>query len=236
MNQIPDVIVSEILSFLPTKSYLPICHVSKRFRSSWIHMKERQQSSTMPNSKCNDEGDATYHTYPLQVGNLFDTPWNAAPSSSNNSALNYNFKNSNNTLRTSLLEYYISCGWITQQQNNDCNKSKKNIKRLKKLPNLLLRRVLLEAAARGDIEGISFLSEKGLYSLQDDAKELCTVAGAAGRIEALRWLREERNCAWDAAEVHREASENSELTVMSYVEMNSGAHEIQMHYGEGLPW
>ena len=32
---IPDALLVEILSFLQNKSYLPVAHVSKRFRGAW---------------------------------------------------------------------------------------------------------------------------------------------------------------------------------------------------------
>ena len=32
---LPDVLLSEVLSFLPKYSHLPICHVSKQFRNAW---------------------------------------------------------------------------------------------------------------------------------------------------------------------------------------------------------
>lgn len=136
-------------------------------------------------------------TNPLQVGNLFQAHWNK-PS----------------VLGTSLLEYYLSCGWIDPK---------------------LMQCVLKQSAARGDIVGMKFLVSRELCRL-DDA-DICTVAGAAGHLSALQWLREEKECPWSPCEIWREASENNESAVVEYVELNSAGYEITAPcYGDGLPW
>ena len=116
-------------------------------------------------------------------------------------------------LNTALLAYYIDAGWTGK-----CK----------------MRGVLTGAAARGDIEGMQYIFDNKLYP--EDDIEICTIAAAAGRLEALIWLREERKLPWDPTEIHRESSENLHEDVMEYVEKNSEGHKIQLSYGVGLPW
>jgi hypothetical protein len=107
---------------------------------------------------------------------------------------------------------------------------------------------MLSTISRGDIHGMHFMVTNGYCSLYDD-ENLCTMAGAAGQLEALMWLRGELDhenvcndthgriiCPWNPTEVHREAAENSHDHVLEYVERRSETHQIQTHYGVGLPW
>ena len=85
------------------------------------------------------------------------------------------------------------------------------------------------------------------YCLLDD-DNICTMAGAAGHLRALKWLRGDHTsenyliegvkiqCPWNPTEVHREAAENAHDDVLDYVEKNCESHTIQTHYGVGLPW
>ena len=99
----------------------------------------------------------------------------------------------------------------------------------------MMQRVLREAAARGDVKGMMYLVDRNLCNKSDT--DICTVAGAAGHLKALRWLREEKQWPWDPTEVMREASENLHVAIMTYVEQNSAGYEIQTpSYGDGLPW
>lgn len=99
----------------------------------------------------------------------------------------------------------------------------------------MIQRVLREAAARGDIRGMMHLMDRSLCNQSD--KDICTVTGAAGHLEALKWLRDEKHWPWDPAEVMRETSENLHVEIMTYVEQNSAGHEIQTRsYGVDLPW
>lgn len=179
---------------------MPTAHVCKRFHDIWL--KGESITCIEPND-CEEKdslGLSKRTTNPLQIGNLFQSHWNKKPS----------------VLNTTLLEYYVSCGW------NDP---------------VLMQRVLREAAARGDIAGMMFLIDrKDLPCNMRDA-DICTVAGAAGHLKALRWLREQKQWPWDPTEVMREASENLHVVVMTYVEQNSAGCEIQSPcYGDGLPW
>jgi hypothetical protein len=98
-----------------------------------------------------------------------------------------------------------------------------------------MQRVLKQSAARGDIAGMKFLVNRELCRL-DDA-DICTIAGAAGHLYALQWLREEQQCPWLPSEIWREASENNEDAVIEYVELNSAGYEIiSPCYSDGLPW
>lgn len=123
-------------------------------------------------------------------------------------------KPSRKSLNVALLQYFVENGWEGQ-----CR----------------MKRVLTGAAARGDIEGMEYIFGNALYDFQGDV-EICTVAAAAGQLEALKWLREVRKLPWDPTEVHRESSENLHDDVMDYVEKNSEGYEIQLSYGVGLPW
>jgi hypothetical protein len=152
-----------------------------------------------------DDNDIVVMTDPMEIGVLFATSWNTG-------IMDKKSVKNENSLKSNLLEYYMECGYDSAKQ---------------------LRKVLLGAAARGDVEGMKFILSK---KKDPNDVEVCTVAGAAGRLEALKWLREDQNFAWDATDLYREASENSHDHVMSYVEVRAEEGEIQTHYGVGLPW
>lgn len=122
-------------------------------------------------------------------------------------------------LHTSLLKFYVENGYGN------------------------MKKVLENAASRGDIEGIHFMVTNEFCALDDD--NICTMAGAAGQLKLLRWLRGDiiieqckllEYCPWDPTEVHREAAENSHDDVIEYVEKNSENHHIAYAYSVGLPW
>jgi len=201
-----------ILTHLPHHSFLPIAHVSRRFHSTWIEMKHTEaiQSSPIQNS----EDDAEYRTNPMSIGNLFNSSWHAFSPMKTNS------------LNTNLLQYYVENGYNNPR---------------------LLKKVMLSTASRGDIQGMHFIV-MNKYCLLDD-EHICTMAGAAGQLEALKWLRGDLEhefcltidgvkvkCPWDPTELHREAAENSHDDCVEYVEKNCDGHQIQTHYGVGLPW
>jgi hypothetical protein len=270
-NDIPDVALSNILSYITPQSFLPICHVSKRFRLVWIEMHTN-------NGHMNDNTTRThthtgthtstigYETNPLSIGNLFESSW----------FFNNYDNNSNNGLNTTLLTYYIQNGFgslvlknyhtIHNNDNNDSNNNDNSNNNNINVNNddaergkKMLKKVMLQTASRGDIHGMNYMFINGYFPLNDE--EICTTAGAAGKLEALKWLRGEGQvqcegqgkvttnkdmncgdnknkicCPWNPTEVHREAAENSHEDIMDYVEKNCKNHEIQMHYGVGLPW
>eukprot|EP00586_Coscinodiscus_wailesii_P022361 CAMPEP_0172508806 /NCGR_PEP_ID=MMETSP1066-20121228/214989_1 /TAXON_ID=671091 /ORGANISM="Coscinodiscus wailesii, Strain CCMP2513" /LENGTH=126 /DNA_ID=CAMNT_0013286973 /DNA_START=240 /DNA_END=616 /DNA_ORIENTATION=+ len=124
-----------------------------------------------------------------------------------------------NTLNTNLLQYYIYNGYniITQSKV-----------------------IMLSCAARGDITGMSFLLHRNIYSLSqhdDDSHDVCTVAGAAGQLDALMWLVEVAKFPWHPRDVFREASENvAGEEVMNYVERVAGDSFCGgQPYGVGMP-
>lgn len=198
-----------------------------------------------------------YKTNPLQVGNLFDSHWNKT-------------SHPQPTLRTSLFEYYLANGWtnpsnhrhfiknqsacvINENHDSDNNHSDPNTN------NPLLKQVMLGAAARGDIEGMNYLFNHHRHHHQyhlfyhnfKNDTDLCTVAGAAGRLEALEWLLRVQKCKWKPGEVFREASENLHTHIMLFVEEYNEASnsdnecfrskkstnlDFSMPYGEGMPW
>eukprot|EP00591_Stephanopyxis_turris_P015648 CAMPEP_0195533748 /NCGR_PEP_ID=MMETSP0794_2-20130614/41112_1 /TAXON_ID=515487 /ORGANISM="Stephanopyxis turris, Strain CCMP 815" /LENGTH=235 /DNA_ID=CAMNT_0040666389 /DNA_START=375 /DNA_END=1082 /DNA_ORIENTATION=- len=220
--------------------------------SATVNLTTTTPEKTNDSSKhANNNAPPNYYqlTNPLQIGNLYDTCWNYY---NNDSCSN---DSGTAQLRTRLLMYYLSCGWnnnsntsttsatttttTSDQDDNDDNDESAD----------KLFFVLLAAASRGDIIGMSFILQNyglrgfGLnnttynpYSKQTRGKELCTVAGAAGKLDALKWLREEMQFPWDAAEVFREALENSQDHVVDYVEMNTDKNCIQLPYGDGMPY
>lgn len=132
-----------------------------------------------------------------------------------------------NCLNTQLLMYYVDNGY-----GNDSK---------------ALKKVMLNSASRGDISGMYFMISNNLCLLDDE--EICTMAGASGQLEALKWLRGDGSkngqylidgspviCPWDPTDVHREAAENARDDVLEYVEKNCEDHQIQTSYGVGLPW
>ena len=199
-----------------------------------------------------------FKSNPLQVGNLFDSHWNQI------------FSGSIPTLRISLFEYYLRNGWTHPSNHSNFEKKYMDSNNFNLEPgtnNPFLKQVMLGAAARGDIKGMDYLFEITsnhshhhqfyhiLYHNFKDDTDVCTVAGAAGCLDALKWLLFEKKCKWEPEEVFREASENMHTDVMMFVENccykssknkyhdrvdgnenNSLKMNICMPYGEGMPW
>lgn len=233
MDEIPDDILIEILAYLPTRSFLPTAHVSKRFRNVYR--------------------SHNYKTNPLQVGNLFDSHWNQTI-------------HHHPTLRTSLFEYYLENGWTHPSNHKNFIKGIPDDSTIEasNTNNPLLKQVMFGAAARGDITGMSYLFKHHdhhhhYHLFYHDFKQdpdICTIAGAAGRLEALKWLICVQKCKWNPAEVCREASENLHTDVIMFIEQMCYEHrrkgyrddamvnaannvdrmEVLMPYGEGMPW
>ena len=91
-----------------------------------------------------------------------------------------------------------------------------------------------ECISRGDIDGLQYLVEHGLVTPDDP--DYCTVAGAAGQLAALKWLRSQQ-CPWDPMEVYLEASENMQTPVMNYLELHLfGGYDVRRCTGYGMPW
>lgn len=139
-----------------------------------------------------------------------------------------NLQGKNSKLNLELLSYFVQNGYGTR---NKCNS---------------LKKVMLQTASRGDIEGMYFMSEKDIYPLNEE--DITTMAAAAGQLIALQFLRGkailcdgkefilEKKCPWNPTDVHREAAENCHEDILDYVEKNCEGHQIQISYGVGLPW
>ena len=235
-DYLPDDLLLVVMGFLPSLSYLPVANVSQRFRIAWRKtIRQRlvatgafrsipqgllpslglmtatttitQHDNTTDPSKHKDEqaisvqqamerlDRATRRTDPLHIGNVFGRPWYLT-----------------SRLSTTLLDYYIHCGWPIEKYS---------------------KRLARETLARGDLIGLRFLASRQLCVFDDE--DYCEVAAAAGHLDALKWLREEQQCPWDPSEVHKEASENLHTPVMLYVELTS-RQRIEISYGEGMPW
>jgi hypothetical protein len=127
-------------------------------------------------------------------------------------------------LNTNLLQYYVKNGYGKDSS--------------------ALKKVMFNIASRGDIRGMHFMATRKYCQLDDE--DICTMAGAAGQLNALKWLRGDLKCEkyemnnsicpWNPTEVHREAAENAHDDILEYVEKNSESHQIQTSYGVGLPW
>jgi len=92
---LPDVLLSEVLSFLPKYSHLPICHVSKQFRNAWrdlrelCHQVELHRRALNTEQECNDAHPCQDHLYKTDPASTLFGP----------------------KLHTNLLEYYLeTCG------------------------------------------------------------------------------------------------------------------------------
>ncbi len=227
---------------------------------------QKQKENCSSNSKGKADAGNMYNvTNPLAIGNLFQSSWNVC---------NPKIKNS---LNTQLLKYYIEngygnldecCGDEKEIRSEDvtvekmeidvedadpsanpsldetCNSTPTNSGSRNK--SAILSKVMYESAMRGDIHGMNFMATHRYSSF--DQENICTMAGAAGQLTALMWLRgdihvdgcedlrDKRKCPWDPTEVHREAAENAHYDVVEYVERNSEGFKIQVHYGVGLPW
>ena len=294
MDSLPDAILRDVLSFVPSKAFLPTCHVSKTFRRVWLgedvlvtvddgdeddrklpaavdmsvdddigsldsesstsskHGGEDVNRSavtsaaaatsatteaaglravwacgeniiaTRNNVYCDDGADSD--SFQRGVSNTKKSIGTTTSPRDKRSSSPLQIGNlftcpwnkpARRSLNTALLQYYVENGWI---EEGSCR----------------MKRVMTGAAARGDIDGMEYIFDNGLYEQTD--VEICTVAAAAGQLDALKWLREARNHPWDPTEVHRESSENLHDDVMDYVEKNSQGHQIQLSYGVGLPW
>mmetsp|Transcript_10832 Transcript_10832/g.23484 ORF Transcript_10832/g.23484 Transcript_10832/m.23484 type:complete len:288 (-) Transcript_10832:2872-3735(-) len=275
MDSLPDAVLRNVLSFVPSKAFLPTCHVSKTFRRVWLGEdvlvtaddgdgddrklpavvsvdmpvddeigsldsvirsstgNQRGEEDSNRNTAteaaglravwaCDGAGSDSFRrgTNNTKKGTIVTTtsPRDKRLTSplqiGNLFACQWN-KPARRALNTALLQYYVENGWI---EDGSCR----------------MKRVMTGAAARGDIDGMEYIFDHGFYEQTD--VDICTVAAAAGQLDALKWLREARNHPWDPTEVHRESSENLHDDVMDYVEKNSQGHQIQLSYGVGLPW
>jgi hypothetical protein len=116
-------------------------------------------------------------------------------------------------LNSKLLLYFIMSGWNYPKY---------------------IQKVLKECVSRGDTDGLQFLMDHGL-AVPDDS-DYCAVAGAAGQLETLKWLRK-NECPWDPVEVYREASENMQASVLNYLEiLVVGGYDVRRCTGYGMPW
>lgn len=97
-----------------------------------------------------------------------------------------------------------------------------------------IHKLLKECVSRGDTDGLQFLMDHDL-AVPDD-RDYCAVAGAAGQLETLKWLRKHK-CPWDPMEVYREASENMQAPVLNYLELLVvGGYDVRRCTGYGMPW
>eukprot|EP00546_Thalassionema_frauenfeldii_P020667 CAMPEP_0178895282 /NCGR_PEP_ID=MMETSP0786-20121207/497_1 /TAXON_ID=186022 /ORGANISM="Thalassionema frauenfeldii, Strain CCMP 1798" /LENGTH=125 /DNA_ID=CAMNT_0020565489 /DNA_START=308 /DNA_END=685 /DNA_ORIENTATION=- len=123
---------------------------------------------------------------------------------------------SSSKIATKLLEYYISCGWDFREKAS-----------------VLIRQSL----SRGDIDALQFLVDHCQVKLDDS--DYCAVAGAAGQLQALQYLREVHHCPWDPDEVYQEAVENHQEAVMDYLERTRtlfGSCNARECTSYGMPW
>eukprot|EP00554_Chaetoceros_debilis_P010860 CAMPEP_0194108470 /NCGR_PEP_ID=MMETSP0150-20130528/8143_1 /TAXON_ID=122233 /ORGANISM="Chaetoceros debilis, Strain MM31A-1" /LENGTH=251 /DNA_ID=CAMNT_0038797169 /DNA_START=68 /DNA_END=819 /DNA_ORIENTATION=- len=248
MESIPDVVLMKIFDFLPPHAYLPYAHVSTRFRLSWVEMRRAAQAER-PDSTSTEEDEA-FKTNPMTIGNLFHSSWAVSSSSGNNP----------NVLNIGLLKYYVeneygsredeeedAMGGTLEEENHTDSEGVESFDTpisSSRSTSRTLRKVMYETAMRGDIRGMSFIITNR-YCLLNNTN-ICTMAGAAGQLEALQWLRgdiqidgafdtTQNCCPWDPTELHREAAENAQFDIIDYVERNSPGRSIQVHYGVGLP-
>jgi hypothetical protein len=100
----------------------------------------------------------------------------------------------NSVLNLRMLQFYIDMGWDVKRHTS---------------------RLFCECSSRGDIAGLQFLIDRDLGI--PDQQEYCALAGAAGHLEALVWLRSQ-GCPWDPLEVYQEARNNCQIPVLEYFE------------------
>lgn len=211
MDRLPDVALLEVLSFLPGKAFLPLCHVNKRFRDLWVFLKQvpTKQMRAIEDSKYRTIAGLSYQLRRLRRRQSAEAVYISSPV---RNLLDAHSTTISLPLRVPLLEYYVSCGWVGESH---------------------LKVLLHRAVARGDIHGASILVDRGLCRL-DDA-QICTVAASAGQLDTLLWLRQERGCPWKPAEAFQKASENSHDSVMKYVYLSSDESEIAAGSAPGMP-
>lgn len=211
------------------------------------------------------------YTNPLQVGNLFDSHWNKSNAPPLRiSLLKYYIQCGwLSDEKSTLTENCDGTHTMDHTMKTcDLNKRTECKKDTISYSNRLVKLLMLGSAARGDIKGMCFLVTHNICSLtlnadtsnnidefedfNDETDDLVTVAGAAGQLEAVRWLIEEQKIRWDPAKVYREAAENLRTNVMMYVDntyysksyVSNGDSSLGKEswtnsvspYGEGMPW
>eukprot|EP00563_Minutocellus_polymorphus_P011804 CAMPEP_0181073244 /NCGR_PEP_ID=MMETSP1070-20121207/28981_1 /TAXON_ID=265543 /ORGANISM="Minutocellus polymorphus, Strain NH13" /LENGTH=203 /DNA_ID=CAMNT_0023154313 /DNA_START=200 /DNA_END=811 /DNA_ORIENTATION=+ len=197
---LPDVLLSEVLSFLPKYSHLPICHVSKQFRNAWsglrefCHQVELHRRALITGccednaeEECNDTQpcqDHFYKTNPLLT--LFGPK-----------------------LHKNLLKYYLeNCGLADHPAS--------------------LKSILIRAAQIGDTDAMTYLIEEKVCPKDDVA--ICTAAAEAGQLDALIYAREVFGCPWNARKAYEAANKRRRDSIMTYIYLNSDdiAHSAGM--------
>eukprot|EP00566_Odontella_aurita_P023474 CAMPEP_0113546692 /NCGR_PEP_ID=MMETSP0015_2-20120614/11944_1 /TAXON_ID=2838 /ORGANISM="Odontella" /LENGTH=208 /DNA_ID=CAMNT_0000447169 /DNA_START=241 /DNA_END=867 /DNA_ORIENTATION=+ /assembly_acc=CAM_ASM_000160 len=208
MEKLPDAVLVDVMSFLPGRAYLPLCHVNKRFKDTWVYLKRLPTKRARAiNKKYSKEIESAQSPGRMRRRELIE----ACISNPVRNLLDHSTTISL-PLRVPLLEYYISCGW-----RGDAH----------------FKVLLYRAIARGDIHGVTLLVDRGLCKLDDE--EICSVAASAGQLDTLLWLRQERGCPWKPVEAYQRASENFHHSVMKYVYLSSDDSEIGVG-SAGMPW
>ena len=216
---IPDVILINILSYLPIRSHLPICHVSGRFRSMWrdlrtlVHEIERRTTTRIADQNEHDDDDENAnedaddgddHLYLTDVAsNLYDISYTSIKP----------------TLRRDLLRYHLSNGLSRHPSS--------------------LNSVLIRAAELGDTDGMSYVVDNDICRITPNiGHKVCTAAAAAGKLDALIYAREMFGCPWDARKAYAEAERGSKVgrdgchSVLVYIYLNS---DDILSGGAGMP-
>ena len=199
---LPDVLLSQVLSFLPKHSHLPLCQVSKQFRIAWHDLREfchqielhRRALLTCcccesnADDDCNDTAACQDHLYKTSPAHtLFGQK-----------------------MHKNLLEYYLeSCGLADDPAS--------------------LKSILIRAAQIGDTDAMTYLVEQKKVCVKDDVA-VCTAAAEAGQLDALIYAREVFGCPWNARKAYEAASKRRRDSIMTYIYLNSDdiAHSAGM--------
>ena len=198
---LPDVLLSEVFSFLPKYSHLPVCHVSKRFRTAWRDLREfchqvelhrRALLTCCCENNADEECDVTTacqdHLYKTSPADTLFGP----------------------KFHKKLLDYYLEC----------CDLAKHSAS---------LKAILIRAAQIGDTDAMTYLIEEKKVCLKDDVA-VCTAAAEAGQLDALIFAREVFGCPWNAKKAYEAARKRRRDSIMTYIYLNSDdiAHSAGM--------
>mmetsp|Transcript_11091 Transcript_11091/g.23408 ORF Transcript_11091/g.23408 Transcript_11091/m.23408 type:complete len:288 (-) Transcript_11091:197-1060(-) len=260
--QIPDVILLHVMTFLPRHSYLPICHVSKRFRTVWrdlvllkFEIGRRRRDDNEPNNEDDDEDEDPRHLYWTNpASNVYDQLY---PATTNNKSTKAKATCTTHTpLRKNLLHYYLSCGLASTRATTkaNANDEKENYCSSRASATAALNAILIRAASLGDTAGMSYLVDNDICgtttttsttttnsSSSNVGMAVCTAAASSGQLDVLIYAREVFGYPWDVRRAYEAADHGVTngidgcQSVLVYIYLNSDDDAVLGHHGAGMP-
>jgi hypothetical protein len=217
VDMLSDDLLSEVLSFLPSGSFLPMAHVCKAFGRGWLLLEDKEtekqwqkcRHNIIPGHNDNHnkvlrvEHKRIVSTNPFKVGQLYLYDW-SHPCYYFDNKVDVDVPSQTGTLNIQLLAYFIRQRWLLQYRS---------LRRRK-----LMTKILIMAAQRGDIPGMHYMlfeleplelrdrlqshytwnhreaaaaeaeGNRNIGNVTQATQELCLQMAAAGQLQALHWL------------------------------------------------